>query len=273
MNINGNNGQSSTGIVPVSRRLQDAADTGLISDASLQALEVIDMGALIQAGLGVDVQDVTTSEVTLVSQLIDDSASIRFGSNAQIVREGHNAVLDALNDSKQANGILMHARYLNGKVLYPYCLLNQAIRMDARNYDPNGSTPLYDQTAVLLGTVVAKVQEFEDNNVPVRAVTLIVTDGADCGSQHFTPHTLKPLIRDLLQSEMHIVAGLGISDGSTDFRRVFRDMGLEDEWILTPAQSATEIRAAFRLFSQSAVRASQGGAAFGQTAMGGFGSP
>ncbi len=273
MNINGNNGQSSTGMVPVSRRLQDAADTGLISDASLQALEVIDMGALIQAGLGVDVQDVTTSEVTLVSQLIDDSASIRFGSNAQIVREGHNAVLDALSDSKRANGILMHARYLNGKVLYPYCLLNQSIRMDARNYDPNGSTPLYDQTAVLLGTVVAKVQEFEDNNVPVRAVTLIVTDGADCGSQHFTPHTLKPLIRDLLQSEMHIVAGLGISDGSTDFRRVFRDMGLEDEWILTLAQSATEIRAAFRLFSQSAVRASQGGAAFGQAAVGGFGSP
>ena len=53
MNVNNGNGQSSIGMVPVSRRLQDAADTGLISDASLQALEVIDMGALIQAGLGV----------------------------------------------------------------------------------------------------------------------------------------------------------------------------------------------------------------------------
>src|SRR5205823_6207144 len=104
---------------------------------------------------------------------------------------------EALAGSRQANGILMHARYLNGRVLYPYCLLGQALRMDSHNYDPVGSTPLYDQTAVMLGTVVAKVQEFEDNNVPVRAVTLIVTDGADCGSRHHTPATVRPLVRDL----------------------------------------------------------------------------
>ena len=35
-------------------------------------------------------------------------------------------------------------------------------------------------------------------------------------------------------------------------------MGIPDRWILTPGNSASEIRRAFAVFSQSAVRASQG---------------
>lgn len=250
-----------------------ALDAGNISPEGLQALSVNDIGAQIQAGLGVSVDDVTTSEVTLVTQLIDDSGSIRFANNAGAVRNGHNMVLESLKDSKQANSILSHCRYLNGTVLYPYCLIKQAPLMTNANYDPIGSTPLYDQTAVTLGTVLAKVQEFDDNNVPVRAITLLITDGADCGSQRHTAKSITPLVQDLLKTEMHIVAGMGISDGSTDFKRVFQEMGIPDEWILTPGNSEKEIRAAFHLFSQSAVRASQGGAQFSQSALGGFASP
>lgn len=262
-----------TQALDVNQLFAGAVDTGILSEASLQTLNLMDLGTAIQNGLGVSVHDVTTSEVTLVTQLVDDSGSIRFAGNSQAVRDGHNAVLEALGGSQQSNGILMHTRYLNGKVLYPYCLLAQAERMDSRNFDPNGYTPLYDQTAVILGTVVAKVQEFDANNVPVRAITLIVTDGADQTSRTHTPSSLRPLITDLLKTETHIIAGLGINDGVTDFRQIFRDMGIEDQWILTPDKSAHDIRAAFRLFSQSAVRASQGGLNFGQTAFGGFGNP
>src|SRR5688572_21519304 len=224
----------------LSQLFSGAIDAGNVSADALQVLNINDIGGQIQAGLGVSVHDVTTSEVTLVTQLIDDSGSIRFANNAGAVRNGHNAVLEALNDSRQANGILSHCRYLNGTILYPYCLIQQAPVMTNANYDPMGGTPLYDQTAVILGTVVAKAQEFEDNNVPVRAVTLIVTDGADGSTQH-TPRTLRPLIEDLFRTEMHIVAGMGISDGTTDFKMVFREMGIPDEWILTPANSDKEI--------------------------------
>jgi hypothetical protein len=34
-------------------------------------------------------------------------------------------------------------------------------------------------------------------------------------------------------------------------------MGIPDRWVLTPGNSASEIRRAFQVFSQSAVRASQ----------------
>jgi hypothetical protein len=63
---------------------------------------------------------------------------------------------------------------------------------------------------------------------------------------------------------------MGIADGSTDFKQVFRDMGIPDEWILTPGNTNSEIRKAFQIFSKSAVRASQNVASFTSSVGGGF---
>ncbi|MEE3719350.1 hypothetical protein V2H45_21635 [Tumidithrix elongata RA019] len=252
---------------------QSAHDEGILSNQSMQALTVFDIGAQIQAGLGIHVDDVMASEVVLVTIMPDDSGSIQFGSNAQAVRGGHNSVLDALQASQQQDNILAHNRYLNGDILYPYCPLSQAIRMDTKNYNPNKGTPLYDQTVILLGTVLAKAQEFSDNGVPVRTVTLIITDGADCHSVRASARDVAAIAEDMLMSENHIIAAMGIDDGSTNFRQVFKEMGIRDQWILTPANSDAEIRKAFQVFSQSAIRASQSAANFSQSSFGGFGSP
>jgi hypothetical protein len=254
----------------INHLFQSAHEDGLLSTTSLQALDVNDIGAQIQAGLGIQVDDVLSSEVVLVTIMPDDSGSIRFSGNAQAVRGGHNAVLDALNQSKQKDNILIHNRYLNGFVLYPYCPLDQAMRMTPQNYDPNEGTPLYDQTLVLLGTVLAKSQEFADNGVPVRTVTLIITDGGDAHSVRADAKSIASIIGDMLRSENHIIAGMGIDDGYTDFHQVFKAMGIRDEWILTPGNSDTEIRQAFQIFSQSAVRVSQ--TAGNLNSLGGFGS-
>ncbi|NKB18463.1 MAG: hypothetical protein HC770_11235, partial [Pseudanabaena sp. CRU_2_10] len=156
----------------------------------------------------------------------------------------------------------------------PYCPLPQAIRMDTQNYNPNLGTPLYDQTVVVLGTVLAKAQEFADNGVPVRTITLIITDGADAGSMKASAKTVAAIVRDMLAAENHIVAAMGVDDGGqTDFKRVFKEMGIRDEWILTPGNSDTEIRQAFQVFSQSAVRVSQSAANLNQGLYGGFGNP
>jgi hypothetical protein len=252
---------------------QSAQEEGLLSTASFQALNVVDIGAQIQAGLGVSVDDVMASEVVLLTIMPDDSGSIAYSGNTQAVRDGHNAVLDALISSKQKDNILAHNRYLNGYVLYPYCTIEQAVRMDAGNYQPNEGTPLYDQTVVLLGTVLAKSQEFADNGVPVRTVTLIITDGADEHSARANAKTVASIVKDMLMAENHIIAAMGIDNGSTNFQDVFREMGIRDEWVITPKNSKNDIRKAFQVFSQSAVRASQGAASFSKTALGGFGSP
>ena len=252
-----------TGRPDVKQLLADAHDQGALSPRSLAALDVVDVGAQIQAGLGVSIDDVAASEVVLVTMMPDDSQSIARAGNADAVRDGHNFVLDALRSSRQSGEVLAHTRYLNGEVLCPYVALDHAVTMTSANYHPHLATPLYDQTAVVLGTVIAKSQELLQAGIAVRTVTLIITDGADYGSSRMKPADIKALVDDMLAQEHHIVAAMGISDGTTDFHAVFRAMGIPDRWVLTPGNSASEIRRAFAVFSQSAVRASQGGPQLG----------
>jgi len=246
--------------------LEDAHATGALSADSLAALDVVDVGAQIQAGLGVSIDDVTASEVVLVTMMPDDSHSIASAGNIDAVRDGHNLVLDALASSKQSGEVLAHTRYLNGHVLFPYTALEHAQRMTDANYDPRLGTPLFDQAVVVLGTVIAKAQQLEQAGIAVRTVTLIITDGGDYGSQRCRAADVAAIVRDMLAHENHVVAAMGIRDGTTDFRAVFRAMGIPDRWILTPGNTASEIRRAFAVFSQSAVRATAG------AQLGGFGN-
>jgi hypothetical protein len=249
----------------VKKLLADAHARGALSLQSKSALDVIDVGAQIQAGLGVTIDDVAASEVVLLTMMPDDSSSIASAGNTAAVRDGHNLVLDALKSSKQAGEVLAHTRYLNGHVLCPYTALDHAVAMTPANYDPNLGTPLYDQTAVVLGTVIAKAQELAQAGIAVRTLTLIITDGGDCTSQHCKAQDIKAIVGDMLAQECHVVAAMGIGDPA-QFRDVFAQMGIANRWILTPGNSASEVRRAFHVFSQSAVRASQG------MALGGFGN-
>lgn len=241
------------------------------------------LGPAIMAGLGdVTLDDITTSEVVLVTMVIDDSSSIRFVTgNTEAVRDGTNKMVEALQDAKQSASVLISCRFLNNApgtnfgVLYPYRPLSGAELLTPSNYNPSGGTPLYDQTAITLTGVAAEMAKYEQGGVAARALTVIVTDGADAGSYQHTAQSVNHIVSGLLRTEQHIIAGMGIADnGYTDFQQVFREMGIPDDWILTPGNTPSEIRNAFLLVSQSAVRASQAvGGGFSQVALGGFNTP
>ena len=255
----------------INRLFQQAHDEGMLSGASAEALTIVDLGAQIQAGLGVHVDDVPFSEVILLAQMPDDSGSIASAGKEQVVREGHNQILDALQSSRQRDNIFAHTRYLNGHVLFPYVWLDQAARMDGANYHASQGTPLYDQTFALLATVMAGALRFEQNGVVARTITVIITDGEDQHSRQRTARDVASLVKDMRAAETHIVAAMGIGDDERTFRRVFREMGIDDRWILTPGDDPGAIRRAFQIVSQSAVRASQTSGAFSQSLLGGFG--
>lgn len=255
----------------VNELFQQAKDDGTLSAQSMQAIQIIDPGAQISNALGIKVDDVQASEVVLVTMSIDDSGSIRFAGNSDAVRDGHNQCVEALMKSKQKDNVLIHTRYINGTILYPYSPLDGATRMDAQNYNPNGGTPFYDDMMLTLATVMAKCQEFKANGVPCRSVTMFITDGRDEHSHKASPSAVEHLVKDMLMQETHIIAAMGITDGSTNFEQVFKEVGIRPEWILTPSNNQSDIRKAFNVFSQSAVRASQSAASFSKTAGGGLG--
>ena len=255
---------------------QQEADEGNLSAVSMNALNIIDIGAQLQAGLGVDLGASTqVSEVFLLTIVPDDSGSIRFAGNTKNVRDGVNSVLDAVLGSKQSSGIQAHIRLLNGDVICPFTPVSSAQRLTASNYDPTRGTPLYDQAVITLATVLAQTRVYLDQGIEVRSLTVFVTDGQDVHSRRNTARDVKAIVDDMRRQERHIVCGFGIEDpqAPTDFHIVFREMGIPDEWILTAKSDGSEIRRKFALVSQSAVRASQASAGnFSANMMGGFGS-
>lgn len=261
----------------VNQLFQTAGEEGLLSRQSVQNLTVDpNVGARIQAALGSPVIQATTSEVVLVGLLVDDSGSIDYYNNVNAVREGHNAILQALRKTKQQENIYVHSRLLNGTVICPFVLLDRAVDLDGANYDPRffGGTPLYEQTVIFLGAMIAEAQRYIDEGVYARSIAIIISDGAD---EHSTRHDygdVAGLVQDMRDAEDHIVAALGIKHGHVDFDDVFANkMNIDRRWVFTTSSDPSEIRRAFRMVSQTAVRVSQAAqapAAAGGQSFGGF---
>ena len=251
----------------VNNLFQDAHDAGDLSKDALNIiLNTIDLGTNIGDALGEDIGNIPSTECILVSIELDDSSSIQFAGNTQNVRDGHNLLIETLKGAKVKDNIQVHGTKLNGGILYPYSFLDNVPMLDSSNYIPSGGTPLHEKTIILLGTVLAKIQQARDAGISQRTITIIITDGGDTGSTDRSDE-VAVLTREILRTETNIIFGMGIDDGHTDFNAVFTAMGIPSTHILTPKSDPKEIRKAFQTMSQSA-SAAAGGATFA----GGFGS-
>lgn len=266
---------SQSGNPNVNELFQSAQDEGLLSAAGFAALtNVHDVGQAIQASLGGDPEEtVKASECVLLCLLIDDSGSIEHAGNEQALRDGHNLILDAVEQSKQTDNILVLSTSLNGRVWNNFVHVADATRLDAANYKGDGGTPLFEQSVIFAGTVLAESMKYYDAGIPVRSISVIITDGNDEHSFNHSASDVAAVVTDMLASEMpgHIVGGMGIDDKKTNFTEVFTSMGVNPGWILTPGNSEKEIRAACAVFSRSAVSASQSAGNFSKAAQQGLG--
>jgi hypothetical protein len=222
-------------------------ETGLISRRSVESLLAVE-GIERQIALGLGSSSGSES-VFLVTVLADDSQSIFRDNNAALVAEGHNNIVDELkriSSGGAADDVLLLTRYINGKVLNPCTTLEQATLMNSRTYQEGGMTPLYDQSVATLGTVLAMTAKLTASGIKVRTFTLIITDGADELSRSANAQSVAWIVGDLLLTGSNIVAAMGVSDGVTNFQRVFSEIGIKPGWILTTDNSRDKIRQAFR---------------------------
>jgi hypothetical protein len=249
--------------------LGGAKDEGLLDQAALDALNVVDLGATIQDNLGVDPNAIDSSEVFGMFSLIDDSSSIASAGNTSVVRNGYNGLLDALMSSQSRDDIILTTMMLNAGITQAPTPLANGKRLGPE-YRPDGCTPLYDKTLDLAVLATLKHQEFAATGASFRGVLLIVSDGADYGSQNL-PSAVKPVLSALQAQEVFQVIALGISDGYTNFKNVFAAMGVLPENILTVNNDPHSIREAFGVVSRASVSASQGGSVSQSGGLGGFG--
>lgn len=253
--------------------LNSAAQEGLLSEGSLNvAMSIPDLGVTMQQALGTPAGDVQATEQFLLTYVIDDSGSIRMANNEHILIAGVNFNIEAQLKGRYVDGIMASIRYLNGKLLCPYLPLRQVSLLDASNYQAVGGTPLYDVTVATLLAVIAKTQELQNAGITARTQTLIVTDGDDRHSVHNNASDVAKIVADMLGTEQHIIAAMGIDDGSTDFVAVFTSMGIQPQWIITPGSTEKEMRAAFMNYSRTTTAAAGGMLGFSKAAIGGFGT-
>lgn len=283
--------------------LAAAQDDGDIDPQTFAALGQLNIANSLVPTFGLPADDFKQNEVITVSLMPDDSGSIDFGGNTQNMHLGHNMLIDAFlgaSASVQKN-ILWMCRTLNGKVIAPWCELSQAPRLPHKNYNPIHGTPFFDSGMEHLASVLVKFKEFESSGVPARTITCFVSDGFDEHSTRHRAEDIRRFAEGLTSREHHIIAGMGLQYALSDaaardaarkdpnliievdikgvrtkvvnFEHVYRQMGIQDKWILTTSSDLKDIRAAFQTLSQTAVRASQSAASFSQQAAGGFGAP
>ena len=244
-----------------------ATAKGVISPQT-SSLITGNLGNLVLAGAaGKDLEDITASDVTLVTILIDASSSIADRGLEKGVREGQNALLDAFAGARDRDAVLLACWTFSGTmdVIHSYVPVPDATRLDAKNYRPSGSTALYDTWCSALAANVAYAQRLRDGGTPARSVVVVVTDGEDVGSKR-TAADCARLSRDLLASELFTLALVGVGS-DVNFEHVAKSMGVPAGCILWERDATPSgLRRAFQLVSRSAVRASQGKIQPGQAA-------
>ncbi len=225
--------------------LREAYARGELSEGSTQALLAAgDIGPEVEDALGVAG---TAASLVLVTILVDDTASLgAIPQGAEAVRLGHNRCLDVLKE-QDATEVLVHTRTLNQGSISPYCKLTEAAQLTTDNYQPIWpSTPLYRQTVVTLGAVMAKARDEKERGRRVHAFTLIITDGQDNASGEITVDHVRFLVRDMLEfSKGYAVAGMGIGSPE-EFQRIFGAMGIPKDRLFTADATEEDILKSFQ---------------------------
>lgn len=231
---------------------------GTLSNASKNIITG-NLGAVVVAGAaGKDTEDILTSDVTLVTLLVDASSSIHSRNLEDAVRSGQNGLVDALANSPVRESVLMALWTFNEdiRVVHSYVGTDDAARLDRKTYNAAGSTRLYDTWCDALAANVAYAQKLRDGGTPCRSIVVVITDGEDCGSKR-RAGDCATLSRDLLASEQFILAFVGVGT-DVDFHAVAKSMGVPDGCILKTDATPQAMRKVFGMVKQSTIRASQG---------------
>ena len=233
--------------------LTNAAESGDITTKTANLLTNAATLREIKKGDGVSTDTYPHSAVRIITILLDDSTSIRDNGNTPHLIDGHNQIIQALRGAskKQQLETIVSCRTLNNGPVYEYKHLADVPKLTTATFAPGGPTPLFDQSIVTVGSVIAKVQEFENAGIAARTWTLIVSDGGDYGSRR-KANDVATVVAEL-NSEQHLIMAMGVSDGSTDFNKVFLAMGVKQSNIhVVNGSDPAALRRMFNQASQSA---------------------
>src|SRR3954454_17669307 len=111
----------------VTALLQSAVASGVITQGAITG----NLGSVVVAGAaGKALEDITASDVTLITLLVDASGSIHDRPLEAAVREGQTGLVDAFKGTKERDSVLMALWTFNGdaNVVHGYLPVDEAVR-------------------------------------------------------------------------------------------------------------------------------------------------
>ncbi|MCZ7668326.1 MAG: hypothetical protein M5U34_14615 [Chloroflexi bacterium] len=200
---------SNTGLGNLDDLFQSAQDDGLTDD-TLDLLISNLNGPTMATAVGVPLDQLGSSEVTLAMNIIDMSGSMAPYA-ADLMQAYNDSYLGAMNNSIAAADILVSAILFNEnvKLLHGYVGIDDAIRLTVTEYDPYGGTALYDAVAGGLTNMVLYAQQLRQSGVMVRCIVIVypmakttppgnapamwLAPPKNCSSRNFTPWPMSVL--------------------------------------------------------------------------------
>ena len=218
-----------------------------------------DLSEIVVAGAaGIDADELTASEVTLVTVLVDASTSISTRGLEDAIVRGYGDLVDAFSKAREKEGLLLALWTFNdeARVVHSYVPIDDATRLDRGNYAALGGTKLYDTFCDALLANVTYADRLRAAGTLTQSILVVLTDGEDCGSRRRVAECRK-LAKEALTTEAWQLAFVGVGT-DVDFRKVAKSMGFPDGSVAVRENTTpSSIRAIFRMVSQSTIRASQ----------------
>lgn len=213
-------------------------------------------GTNIAGCIGAEVEDLETDDVTVVSLILDSSASMN--SNQQAVREGYDNLIQALKDSKQAGSMLVSARMFDScqKIFYGFTKVED-IKPIGYDYIADGdSTTLYDTLVDALIGIRSYCEELNSNGIRTKVILVVFSDGDDNNSQKNRASDVKTLSEEFLKKELYYLVYIGFKQYETDnLEAIAKEVGFPN--VLTVDATGSEIRKVMGLVSKSIIQTSQ----------------
>ena len=207
---------------------------------------------------GVGVDELSTDVVNLISIRLD--ASFSMSPNEQVVRDAYDElVIKAMRESKQHKSMLVCSGVFDDDVrpLYGFKKVDDIGKIGSQYLARGGSTSLYDAAIEAMTSTRAYAKPLNDSGVHTKCVVIILTDGGN-NNGTMDPDRVKKVADDCMKSEMFYLVYVGFNQGPSDktmHEAAAKAIGFPN--VLTTDNSASEVRKAMGLVSQSAIRASQ----------------
>lgn len=198
--------------------------------------------------------DMSEDRVTLVIPVIDCTGSRRL--QADLMREEYNKMLRAFEKSSEHETILVSGWLFGArsKLLHGFVHLQDAVRLDTANYNPDGETALFDAVLDVATITQPYVKTLVEAGWRVKVVVAVLTDGEDNSSRN-SVDTVRRVVEDLLKQEIYV---FGLTAFGTGFgQEAAEAMGFPKKNVAEFGRDEQGIRHGFELNSSSVIRQSQ----------------